>query len=235
MTFTVIARDPADDAVGICLATSPFGVASRCPHILGGVGAISSQCHSNPWLGRIGLSLLGDGVAPARALEILRAYDENFEYRQVGLMTPGGALAVHSGRHGKDYTGHMTGENFIVMGNGLKDRGVVEAMHAAYLGASGESFEERLMQTVEAGFRAGGEPIGQRSAGMLVAAPDRHPRVRLQVDAVPILPEDGGDAVLELRRVFDIYKPLIPYYSDFWPDHPQVQWKDWLKDLDTAS
>lgn len=235
MTFTVIARDPADDAVGICLATSPFGVASRCPHIQGGVGAISSQCHSNPRLGQIGLCLLRNGVAPADAIEVLRASDENFEYRQVGIVTPDGALAVHSGRHGKAYTGHKTGEGFLVMGNGLKDGGVIEAMYEGFLQASGESFEERLMRTIEAGYQAGGEPIGQRSAGMIVAAPSGHPRVRLQVDAVPVLPEDGGDAVLELRRVFDIYKPLIPYYSDYWPTHPQVHWTEWLKDLDEAS
>lgn len=229
MTYTVIARDPSDNAVGICIATSPFGVASRCPHVRPGVAAMSSQCHTNPKLGVIGLDLLANGVVPQKVLSALKDYDEYFEYRQIGIVTVTGALAVHSGKYGKDYTGHITGENFIVMGNGLASRAVVEAMDEAYRGNSGEMFEERLMRTIEAGFHAGGEPIGQRSSGMIVAAPNERPRIDIRVDVTPTMPEDGGDAVVELRRVFDHYKPLIPYYSDFWPHNPTVQWGDWLK------
>lgn len=229
MTYTVIARDPQDNAVGICLATSPFGVASRCPHLRPGVGAISSQCHSNPRLGMLGLDMLSNGVHPEQILEMLRSYDRHFDYRQVGIVSVTGEVAVHSGANGKAYTGHMTGKDFIVMGNGLASGKVVEAMHNAYGANSGEAFEERLMRTVEAGFAAGGEPIGQRSAGMIVGAPGGRPRVDLRVDVTPVPPENGGDAVIELRRVFDAYRPLIPYYSSFWPDNPEVQWTEWLE------
>ncbi len=116
MTFTVVARSAEDGALGICLATGPWGVASRCPHVRGGVAAISSQCHSNPKLGRIGLDLAQNGMTPAEILTALRNYDPHFEYRQVGIVTNAGEVGVHSGANGKDYTGHKLGDGFVTMG-----------------------------------------------------------------------------------------------------------------------
>lgn len=36
------------------------------------------------------------------------------------------------------------------------------------------------------------------------------------------LPAEGGDAIRDLRRVFDAYEPLVPYYADHWLDNPEV-------------
>ncbi len=228
MTFTVVARDAKDGALGICLATGPYAVASRCPHLAGGVAAISSQCHSNPRLGEIGLDLARNGLKPAEILCALGNYDQHFEYRQVGIVTCAGEVGVHSGAKGKEYTGHKTGDGFVVMGNAIAGADVIDAMHTAYIDQADQDFEERLVRTLEAGYQAGGQPIGQRSAGLIVAVPGRRPRTDLRVDMANPLPEEGGDAVQDLRRAFDAFQPLIPYYSDYWPDHPEVYWKDWL-------
>jgi uncharacterized Ntn-hydrolase superfamily protein len=195
------------------------------------VAAISSQCHSNPKLGRIGLDLAQNGMSPAEILTALANYDPHFDYRQVGIVTHEGEVGVHSGAKGKAYTGHKLGDGFATLGNALAGPQVIEAMHAAYIEHSGQDFEERLMATLEAGYGAGGQPIGQCSAGLIVALPGRHPRTDLRIDMANPLPEAGGDAVLELRRLFDAFKPLIPYYADYWPDHPEVYWKDWLKQV----
>jgi uncharacterized Ntn-hydrolase superfamily protein len=229
MTFTVVARDPETRALGICLATSPLGVASRCPHMRGGVAAISSQCHSNPKLGVMGLDLAQNGLTPEQILITLRAYDPYFEYRQVGIVTIDGAVAVHSGAKGKDFTGHKIGDGFVVMGNGLAGPQVVSAMYDAFAGGNGLDFEERLVRTLEAGYGAGGETIGQLSAGLVVALPGQRPRTDLRVDMANPTPKDGGDAVRDLRRVFTAYKPLIPYYSEYWPVNPDTQWTEWLE------
>jgi uncharacterized Ntn-hydrolase superfamily protein len=111
------------------------------------------------------------------------------------------------------------------MGNNLASSAVIDAMHAGFLANDAAAFEERLLRTVEAGFRAGGEPIGQTAAGLIVALPNSRPRTRLQIDFAP----PGVDAVDELRRVFDAYRPFIDYYSEFWPDNPTVTQQDWLR------
>ena len=195
MTFTVVARSNLDGALGICLATGPYGVASRCPHVRGGVAAISSQCHSNPKLGLIGLDLAQNGMTPDEILTALRNFDPHFAYRQLGIVTDAGEVGVHSGANGRDYTGHATGDGFLVMGNAIAGRQVVEAMHEAYLGQGEQDFEERLLRTLEAGYGAGGQTIGQRSAGLIVVEAGRHPRTDLRIDMANPLPEAGGDAV----------------------------------------
>lgn len=230
MTFTIVARDPATKQLGICLATSPLGVASRCPHVRSGVAAISSQCHSNWRLGLIGLDLSANGLTPDEILTSLKAYDRFFEYRQVGIVDIEGRVAVYSPPKGGVYTGHKVGDGFIAMGNGLAGPQVVDAIHEGFLASAGESLPERLVRAIEAGYRAGGEPIGQKSAGLIVSAPGcERPLVDLRIDMASPLPEEGGDAVKDLRRVFDQYKPLIPYYADYWLDHPDVKWEDWKR------
>lgn len=230
MTFTIVARCPESAQLGICLATSPLGVASRCPHVRPGVAAISSQCHSNWRLAHIGLDLAGNGLSPSQIVTALRSYDPHFdEFRQVGIVLADGAVAAHSPSLGKAYTGHRTGEGFVAMGNGLRDAGVVDAIYDSFAGSGGLAFADRLVRAIEAGFEAGGEPVGQLSAGLIVCAPDaRRPLVDLRIDMAYPGPEEGGDAVKDLRRVFDAYRPLIPYYADFWLDNPTVKWADFI-------
>ncbi|MBS7700995.1 MULTISPECIES: DUF1028 domain-containing protein [unclassified Chelatococcus] len=229
MTFTIVARDPDTRQLGICLATSPLGVASRCPHVRGGVAAISSQCHSNWRLGHIGLDLAARGLSPDEILRLLASYDPHFHaYRQVGIVTVDGAAAAHSPPKGAAWTGHRVGTGFVAMGNGLAGPQVVDAIHDTFASDTGIDFAERLVRAIEAGYAAGGEPKGQASAGLVVSAPGcERPLVDLRIDMANPLPKDGGDAVRDLRRAFDAYKPLIPYYADYWLDHPEVSYTEW--------
>ena len=231
MTFTVVARDPDTKALGICLATSPLGVASRCPHVRRGVAAISSQCHSNWRLGLIGLDLAERGLTPDQVMAALHSYDPHFDdYRQVGIVSADGTAAAYSPAKGKAYTGHKVGAGFLAMGNGLAGPQVIEAIYHAFAANTGEPLPERLLRAVEAGYAAGGEPVGQKSAGLIVTSPDYdRPLVDLRIDMANPVPADGGDAVKDLRRVFDAYKALIPYYADFWLDNPDVQADTYLQ------
>lgn len=230
MTFTIVARCPDTLELGICLATSPLGVASRCPHVRSGVAAISSQCHSNWKLGLMGLDMAEQGLSPDEILTSLKAYDPYWDYRQLGIVTLDGKAAAHSPTHGGVYTGHKVGEGFVAMGNGIAGPQVVDAIYDSFAGSGGETFTDRLVMAIEAGYAAGGELIGQRSSGLVVASSDythKRPLVDLRVDMANPLPEDGGDAVKDLRRVYDEFKDLIPYYADFWLTNPEVKYKDY--------
>lgn len=229
MTFTIVARCPETDLLGVCLATSPLGVASRCPHVRGGVAAISSQCHSDWRHGLTGLDLAARGWSPDDILGAIRQKDRFYDYRQIGIVTADGRAAAHSPSKGAAWTGHRVGEGFVAMGNGLVGPGVVDAIYDSFAGGSGVPFRERLMQAIEAGGAAGGEPIGHRSAGIIVSAPGvERPLIDLRVDMANPLPEEGGDAIRDLRRAFNAYEPLVPYYADHWLDNPEISYRDYL-------
>ena len=62
------------------------------------------------------------------------------------------------------------------------------------------------MCALEFGRDAGGQHGGQQSAALLVCDTKPFPRVDLRVDV-------HEEPVGELRRVFDVFRPAIPYYS----------------------
>lgn len=231
MTFTIVARCPETELLGVCLATSPLGVASRCPHVRGGVAAISSQCHSDWRHGHAGLDLAARGWSPEQILGALRQKDPYFDYRQLGIVTADGQAAAHSPSKGAPFTGHLVGEGFVAMGNGLASAAVVSAIFEAFSAGGTATFAERLLSSIEAGYVAGGEPIGQSSAGLIVCGPNAdRPLIDIRIDMASPLPKDGGDAVLDLRRLFDAYSPLAPYYAEYWLDHPAVSWSEYIRD-----
>ena len=84
------------------------------------------------------------------------------------------------------------------------------------------------MRTIEAGSAAGGEPKGQMSAGIMVADDSqRRPRTDLRIEMSNPTPPEGGNAVRDLRRVLDAFKPLIDYYQ-IWHTNPRMEnWRDW--------
>ncbi len=226
-TFAVLGRCARTGALGVTLASSPLTVASRCPYIVGGLAAVSTQSFTNPLLGPMIFDLLREGKSPAQVIEVLRAHDKWFEFRQIGIVTQAGEVAVHSGVRGKVWTGHVVGDGFVCMGNHLAGPQVVADMAKAFEANAGELLEERLMRSLEAGSDAGGEPAGQLSAGMLVAEPDQRARTDLRIEMANPIPEDGGNAVRDLRRVVDAFKPMIRYYQ-IWHDNPEMEgWREW--------
>jgi len=231
-TFTVIGLCKRTGAYGVCLASSPLTVASRCPYIEGGLGAVSTQSFTNPVLGPILLDLLRHGYTAQQAIDAVRVRDEFFEWRQIGIVTRTGDVAVHSGQKGKDYTGHIVGDGFLCMGNTIVGHQVIAAMAKAFEENADELLEERLMRALEAGGEAGGEAKGQLSAGIMVADDSQlRPRTNLRIEMANPTPPEGGNAIRDLRRVVDAFKPMIKYYQ-VWHTNPLMEnWRDWKGEL----
>jgi uncharacterized Ntn-hydrolase superfamily protein len=96
-------------------------------------------------------------------------------------------------------------------------------MERAFSANPDEDLEERLLRGIEAGRDAGGQHGGQQSAALLVYADRSFAHVDLRVDVHP-------EPVGELRRVFDAYRPAIPYYNLRQVDARVPPLPDWLRD-----
>jgi uncharacterized Ntn-hydrolase superfamily protein len=227
MTFTIVARDPASGLLGIAQATNPLSVGARCPFIRSEVGAVSTQAYTDPGLGPRALDLLAGGRVPADVLAELGESDDGFEYRQIGIVDHHGRVAVHTGEKNKEHKGAITGEGYVVMGNLLASDRVLPDMDAAWHDNKLELFEERLMRVITSGRDAGGDAGGHRSSCLIVYDRESYGRTDLRVDFAPKRP-DEPDAVDLLRRAFDQYRPMIPYYKVRPPNPSMVGWIDWL-------
>lgn len=224
-TFTMIGRCPREGHLGVCLTSSPLSVGARCPFIRANLAAVSTQAYSDPGLGPLALNLLRLGYSPEKVLNELHASDEWCEYRQNGIVDRNGRSACFTGTDNLDWKGHITGENYVAMGNYLTSDKVVDAMAKAFVDTGNEILEERLMRAIESGRDAGGERGGQLSSALIVFGRETYARTDLRVDMCPA--GAPGDAVDELRRIFDEYKPLIPYYEER-PRNPKLSsWREW--------
>ena len=205
-TFTILGRCARTGALGVVTATGEMAVGSRVPFVRKAVGAVATQALTDPRLGAKGLDLLASGLDAATVLDRLVGLDPHIEARQLAVVDAQGRAAARTGAGNSDWKGHHTGDGFVSMGNRLTGEKVVTAMAERFTADASLALEARLMRAIEAGRDAGGQHGGQRSAAILVCAADLdYPLVDLRAD-------DYDDPVAELRRLFDLYEPRIPYY-----------------------
>jgi uncharacterized Ntn-hydrolase superfamily protein len=213
MTFTILGRDPTDGKLGIAIATYSLAVGATCPQILPGTGVVTSQAATNPAIGQELIELLKNGTDPATALKQVVTNDSQPEFRQIALLTANGEALVHSGANTKPFSGHVTGENCVAVGNFLADKGVLEQMAQAFDDTTAtEPLAKKLIAALEAGKTAGGqrEPhsgthLAERSACLVVAAPEEPFPVDIRVDF-------SEDAIPALSHALAAYNPMHRYY-----------------------
>lgn len=221
-TFTVIGRCERTGMLGIATATRSLAVGARVPHVRARVGAVAIMAIAEPRLGHLALRLLDMGYKAPTAIEALVKADPYAEYRQLGIIDDDGFAAARTGQMNRDWAGHHVGDHFIVLGNVLTGEHVLDAMQAAFTADPAEDLEERLMQSLEAGRDAGGQHGGQQSAALLVYDTKPFAHVDLRVDV-------ADEPVGELRRVFEVFKPAIPYYNLRQVDARVPPLHDWLE------
>jgi uncharacterized Ntn-hydrolase superfamily protein len=221
MTFTIMARCPDSGRLGIATATRSLAVGARVPHVRSHLGAVSIMAIADPRLGETALRFLEMGYKAPNVIEALVAGDPYAEYRQLGVIDDDGFIAARNGKMNRDWTGFHLGENHIALGNVLVGEHVLDAIEAEFLSNPGDPLEDRLMCGLESGRDAGGQHGGQRSAAIRVYDNKPFAHVDLRVDI-------HDEPVGELRRVYDAFKPAIPYYKFRLVDARVPPLDDWL-------
>jgi uncharacterized Ntn-hydrolase superfamily protein len=226
MTFTVVARCPRTGQLGVGTATHSPTVGLRVPFVKPLAGAVAIMAVADQRLGPIALRFLELGYKAPGAIAALVQADDYPEYRPLGIVDDDGIAAARTGAMNKPWCGDRVGEGYVALGNALAGEQVVEAMERAFLADPDEDLEERLMRAIEAGRDAGGQPEGQRSAALVVYAHKTFARVDLRVDL-------HDEPVGELRRIFNWYRPAIPYYDQRQVDPRVPGLDDWLAERAT--
>ena len=204
-TYSIAACDAQTRACGVAVQTNNLAVGASVPYAQAGVGALVSQFETNPHYGPQGLALMAAGATPADALKRILADDGDFDgqsidARQVALVCIDGATAVHTGSEAaaSPWAGSRSGDGYSAQGNGLAGPQVVAAMETAFLAARGP-LAERLLASLAAGERAGGQSTGRESAALLVRTTDGWPiDIDLRVD-------HASDPIADLQALYGQY------------------------------
>ena len=214
---------------GMAIATRPIAIGAKCPFVRPHIGGLMVQANGDPRLGALGLKLLETGYSAAKVLEELVESDgaQNIEWRQIMVIDKDGNTAARTGTDNEEWRGHIARKNFCVAGNRLANENVAAAMAAAFEKSATEDLAERLLRSLEAGRDAGGQVAGQYSSALQVHNQRSYAWVDLRVD-------EHNEPIAELRRLYHLYIPLIPYYQQR-PANPSMpRDDDWRKKLGIA-
>lgn len=204
MTFSLIARCPDTGMIGVAAATAMPAVGKLLTHAVAGIGAVATQARLNPYLGIDGVRLLQQGRDASEVRDILAGRDPCASHRQFAVLDREGKTAAWTGEDCLRWAAHDSRLGVSVQGNRLAGAGVVEAAMACFLKSEGKPLDERLMEALEAGDRAGGDRKGERSATIYIVDREEYPLWDIRVDAHP-------DPFSELRRLHDIFgRSLVP-------------------------
>lgn len=202
-TFSIVARDPRTQEIGVAVASRFFSVGSVVPYAQSGAGAVATQANANVTFGPRGLELLARKATAEETLKILLRGDGGAGAggRQVGIVAADGSSATYTGPDCNAWAGGRNGPNYAVQGNILAGEQVVVAMEKAFL-ETGGTLARRMYAALAAGDGAGGDSRGRQSAVLIVTkegagfngGSDR---------AIDIRVDDHADPFKELGRLLD--------------------------------
>ena len=203
-TFSIVARDSETGDLGVAVSSKFLAIGAVTPWGKAEVGAVATQAWINIRYGPLGLAMLEQGLSAQEALKSLISGDPQHVQRQVGLVDSRGQAVAYTGQECHEWAGHVVGKGYACQGNMLAGETVLDAMVKAFESSTGGLWD-RLMKSLEAGQKAGGDRRGKQSAALLVVrkeggyggTSDR--LVDLRVD-------DHPAPVAELKRLLKLHK-----------------------------
>lgn len=202
-TFSIVAADVANGMWGVAVQSKFISVGSVVPWAEAGTGAVATQAEANTRYGPQGLAHLREGLSAPEVVRRLVASDTGRDARQFGVVDRKGVAASYTGAKCTTWAGHEVGDGFACQGNILFGPAVVRSMARSYEATPGD-LADRLLASLAAGQREGGDRRGMQSAALLIVKKDggygggNDRWVDLRVD-------DHPSPIEELKRVFKLY------------------------------
>jgi uncharacterized Ntn-hydrolase superfamily protein len=203
-TFSIVARDSATGEMGVAVQSHWFSVGTVVSWAEAGIGAVATQSFVNKSFGVRGLNLLRKGQTAQQALDTLLKTDEGREVRQVSIIDTKGNIATHTGKSCIPYATHIQGNQFSVQSNMMLGDEVSTAMAEAFEKSAGKSLAERMLLSLDAAQKAGGDIRGQQSASFLIV-PGKSEGKPWDERTVDLRVDDHKEPIKELRRLYLVH------------------------------
>ena len=95
-TFSIVARDPTTEELGVAVQSRAFRAAAIVSYAKSGVGAIATQASANQSYGPRGLELLEQGLSPDEVVARLTNADEGRDRRQLAVIDAQGRVSAYT-------------------------------------------------------------------------------------------------------------------------------------------
>jgi len=171
-TFSILATSSDPKLLGVAVASGSTSVGDRVPYAKPGIGVIATQAYTNVVYGIKGLELLTEGLSPKETLDKLLMEDPDKELRQVAIMDFKRRKAAFTGAKAPEWHREIIGEDYIVIGNLVTRKEVVNRMAKEFEGSSGD-LAWRMSRALKAGSESGGDMRGEKSAALIVVSSEK--------------------------------------------------------------
>lgn len=168
-TFSITAYDSTTQEWGIAVATNNIYVGNSTVYIEPGIGAFSVIAETDPIYAMNGFKHLKQGQSIEHAIMYTKNTDPEYYNRQVAGIDHQGNVFAFTGDALKFWKGnanHKLGHHYVVMGNQLAGQ-VLDKMAEAFEKSKG-SLAQRLLISITAGQKAGGQITGKQSAALII-------------------------------------------------------------------
>lgn len=206
MTYSIVAKNPATQEIGIAVASRFYAVGMMVPYIRPDA-AVASQAFCNPLWGIEGVARLSAGEAAQAVIDDFIARDDGRAIRQVHMIDQHDRIAQHTGADCVPWCGHKSADLVSVAGNMLAGPAVVADTLACYLDNPEAPFVERLLLAMEAGENAGGDKRGKQAAALTIHKGQDYPWMELRTD-------DHADPLAELRRLHAVTQERFVHFRE---------------------
>jgi uncharacterized Ntn-hydrolase superfamily protein len=203
-TYSIVARDAKTGEMGVAVQSHWYSVGTIVSWGEAGVGVIATQSLVNVSFGPRGLDLLKSGLTAHEVLDKLIEEDEGRDFRQAAILDINGNVAAYTGKNCIPDAGHIVGDGFSVQANLMLNDKVWSAMAKAFKESEGP-LAERLLLTLEAAEKAGGDIRGKQSAAILVVKGKSSGKV-WEDRTVDIRIDDNPEPLKELRRTLKVHR-----------------------------
>lgn len=205
MTFSIVARCKETGMLGMAVSTARPAVGGLAVYVRARAGAIATQAAVNPYFGLNGLDYLEQGMSATEVMKKVKSEDPEYERRQLAIVDNEGRTAGYTGTDTVPFADHYFGDEFVVAGNMLVGKEVIQAMVEAYETSDVDYLPLRLLATIKAGQAAGGDKRGRQSAALKVVDTQSYPIVDIRSD-------EHENPVDDLERIYEAAKiNLFPY------------------------
>lgn len=202
-SMSIVGFDPATGEVGIAMASRFFAVAPIATHVRAGVAAIAAMGGAPYKDGEEMLDWIEQGASPEEVLE--RLSQRYSDIGQINIVDAQGRSISTTGA-ASEWRGHRFGKHYAAAGNILAGPQVVAAFADTFekLDGSGLPLAERLMQSLEAADRAGGDARGRMGATLRVYRKGAGPfNTDLYLD---VRVDDSPNAIDDVRHLYERWK-----------------------------
>jgi uncharacterized Ntn-hydrolase superfamily protein len=213
-SMSIVAFDPDTGDVGIALASRFFAVGPIAAHVRAGVGAIATMGSSPFKDAPEMLEWLAQGASPDDVLARLR--ERYTDIGQINIVDARGRSAsTTSPVTSSMWKGSRVGRFYAAAGNILAGPQVVAAFGDTFEGSAGKGLPlaDRLLASLDAADRAGGDARGRMGATLIVKR--KGAGYAGTDDLVNLRVDDSSNAINDLKRLYGRWKEVrgqVPGY-----------------------